>query len=138
MGLAQDMINRPRLLLDHGGHGGDGVLDALVGRDQAERGDDPLALQAEFGLGRFLGVKRRVGRAVRDEADLVRGDAVGVPQQIDALCAITTKKAAYFSSSFRMRRCGSDGCGRTVCSVTTTGMVAARTRSRTYSPWSPP
>ena len=81
---AEDDVDDVGELADHLRQRLEGVLDPLVRREQAEREDDVLPLDAELFLRRVGIDERHVGNAVGDDVDLRRGDAVDVEQELAA------------------------------------------------------
>ena len=104
----------------------DDVLDALVGREQAEGQDDRSPLDAQPLLAAAAAGTRR--DAVRDEVDLPGGHAVDVARRARAALAHDDDALREAGELVHARaRCVAIGLGRAiVCSVVTTGMRSSR------------
>ena len=84
MRRAEHDVDGVRMLREDRGHRVDHVLDALVGREEAEGEDDRAALDAELVLATAIG---RDGNAVRDDVDLRRVHAVHGVEERRAVAA---------------------------------------------------
>ncbi len=87
VGRAEDDVDDFGMLLQNGRQGFDDRFDALVGRQQAERQQHRLALDAELVLVEAGIDERHVGDAVGNEVDLLRRNAVDVLQEARAALA---------------------------------------------------
>ena len=85
MGRAEDDIDGVRAGFDDFRHGIDHGLDALAGRQQAERQNDGLSDEAEFRLGVMRFQKREIGYSVRDDLDLASRHVMNGAQQFRGL-----------------------------------------------------
>ena len=81
MGRAEDDVDEVRDLREDLGDGPEHVLDALVGREQAEGQGDRPPLDAELLLVGVRVDEGRVGDAVGDEVDLGLGHAVDLAEE---------------------------------------------------------
>ena len=81
VGGSQHHVPRGGMLLHHGGQRPDHVLDALVGREQAECEEHVFACHAEAILVEIRIDELHVGNAVGDHVDPVVGDAVDLAEQ---------------------------------------------------------
>ena len=84
MRRAEHHVQQVGMLRDHRGQRVDDRLDALVGRKQAERQHDLVALPAELVLQRGGIEQVAIGHAVRDHDDLARIGAVDTLEDIAA------------------------------------------------------
>ena len=73
VGRAEHEVDDIGIALQNGWHGGDGVLDALVGREQTEGQEYHFALGVELIFEEVGIYKRHIGNAVGDVGDLLSG-----------------------------------------------------------------
>ena len=82
MRCAEHDIKSRRARSDDLGHGVDNGLDALARRQQAEREDDRSPLEAELLLGARGLEKREIRNPVRNDVDVMRGDAMARVEEL--------------------------------------------------------